>query len=194
VVSSLRDEPSEVPSGLLAGCMDDGHHNAAIGDGVDVMLRGLMGVGLSLVPEECAKAVNSELVDAQHHPFEELTVADEGAGGVCSDVPRHGGHDVYGGVCGQPLTDAGGTMTDGGDADGDMVSAIEGVAEGRDEAAFAAFVLYAGLGVVGEGPFRSAETGDHSGLGRLRHFAVVGGVGLAGDDEDLSDTDVRDSE
>jgi len=26
------------------------------------------------------------------------------------------------------------------------------------------------------------------------HFAVVGGVGLAGDDEDLSDTDVRDSE
>jgi hypothetical protein len=81
-----------------------------------------------------------------------------------------------------------------GDADGDMVFAIEGVAEGRDEAAFAAVVLDAGLGVVGEGPFRSAETGDHSSLGGPRYFAVVGGVGLTGDDEDLSDTDVPDSE
>src|SRR5712664_3172140 len=130
--------------------------------------------------------MNAELVDAEHHPCEEGAVADEGAGGVCSDVPRHGGHDVYGGVCGQPLTDTGRTVTDRGDADGDMVSAIEGVAEGRDEAAFAAVVLYAGLGGVGEGPLRSAETGDHSGLGCLRHLAVVGGVGLAGDDEDFS--------
>ena len=59
---------------------------------------------------------------------------------------------------------------------------------------FAAVVLYAKLGVVGERPFGSVEAGDHSGLRRLRDFAVVGGVGLAGDDEDLSDTDVPDSE
>jgi hypothetical protein len=50
------------------------------------------------------------------------------------------------------------------------------------------------LGVVGEGPCGSVEAGDHSGLGGLRHFAVVGGVGLTGDDEDLSDADVLDGE
>jgi hypothetical protein len=75
-----------------------------------------------------------------------------------------------------------------------MVPAIEGVAERWDEAAFAAVVLYSGLGVVGEDPFVSAEAGDHSGLGGLWDFAVVGGVGLTGDDEDLSDTDVLDTE
>jgi hypothetical protein len=31
-------------------------------------------------------------------------------------------------------------------------------------------------------------------LGLLGNFAVVGGVGLSGDDEDFSDTDVLDSE
>ena len=85
-------------------------------------------------------------------------------------------------------------MADRGDADGHTVTAIQRVAEGWDEAAFAAVVLYAELGVVGERPFGSVEAGDHSGLRRLRDFAVVGGVGLAGDDEDLSDTDVPDSE
>ena len=85
-------------------------------------------------------------------------------------------------------------MADRGDADGHTVTAIQRVAEGWDEAAFAAVVLYAELVVVGERPFGSVEAGDHSGLRRLRDFAVVGGVGLAGDDEDLSDTDVPDSE
>ena len=85
-------------------------------------------------------------------------------------------------------------MADGGDADRDMVAAIEGVAEGWGEAAFVAVVLYAGLRVVSENPFGSAKAGDHAGFGRLRDFAVVGGVGLTGDDEDLSDTDVLDGE
>jgi hypothetical protein len=50
------------------------------------------------------------------------------------------------------------------------------------------------VGVVGEEPFGSAEGGDHSGLGRLLYFAVVGGIGLTGDDEDLSDAYVPDGE
>jgi hypothetical protein len=64
------------------------------------------------------------------------------------------------------------------------------VAEGWDEAALATVVLHAGLGVVGEEPFGSAETGDHCGVGRLGDFAVVGGVGLTGDGENLSDADL----
>ena len=67
-----------------------------------------------------------------------------------------------------------------------MVAGIEGVAEGWNETAFVTVVLDAGLRVVGENPFRSAEAGDHSGLSRLRDFALVGGVGRTGDDEDLS--------
>jgi len=97
-------------------------------------------------------------------------------------------------VGGEPLADAGGTVADGVDADGDMVAAVESVAEGWGEAAFVAVVLYAGLRVVGENPSGSAEAGDHAGLGRQRDFAVVCGVGLTGDDEDLSDTDVLDGE
>ena len=98
------------------------------------------------------------------------------------------------GVCRQPLTDAGRALADRGDADWDMVPAIEGIAEGWGEAAFVTIVLDAGLGVIGEDPFGSAEAGDHASLGRLGDFAVVGGIGLTGDDEDLSDTDVLDGE
>ena len=47
-------------------------------------------------------------------------------------------------------------MADGGDTYGDMVAAIEGVAEGWNETASVAVVLDAGLRVVGEKsiPFR----------------------------------------
>jgi len=47
-------------------------------------------------------------------------------------------------------------VADGGDADGDMVAAIEDVAEGWYETAFVTVVLDAGLRVVGEKsiPFR----------------------------------------
>jgi hypothetical protein len=67
VIGGLCDKPWEVPSRILARCTDEGHHHASIGARVDVMLRGLMGIGLSLVPEESAKAMNSKLVDARLH-------------------------------------------------------------------------------------------------------------------------------
>jgi hypothetical protein len=58
VIGGLRNEAWEVPSSLLAGGKDDGHHHAAIRACVDVMFRGLMGVGLSLVPEQGVEAIS----------------------------------------------------------------------------------------------------------------------------------------
>src|SRR5207302_6508779 len=87
------------------------------------------------------EAMSAELVDAEDHPFEEGAVADQDSGRVCSDVSRHGGHEVDGRVCRQPLTDAGRALADRGDADWDMVPAIEGIAEGWGEAAFVTIVL-----------------------------------------------------
>ncbi|MCU1224197.1 MAG: hypothetical protein JWQ42_2290 [Edaphobacter sp.] len=41
------------------------------------MLGFLVGVGLSLMPEDGAEAVRAELIDAAHHAVEERTVARE---------------------------------------------------------------------------------------------------------------------
>src|SRR5262249_8955800 len=92
VIGRLRDEPWELPAGVFAGCMDKSDHHSSIGVRIDIVLRGLMRIGLSLVPEERAKAMDSELVDPQHHPCEERAVADERSIGVCSDESCHGGH------------------------------------------------------------------------------------------------------
>jgi hypothetical protein len=83
-------------------------------------------------------------------------------------------------------------VADGGGGDGDAVADEHGVAEGGSEAAFFAGVLGAGLRVVGDAPGGAVEGGDHVGLGCLGDLAVVGGVGLAGDEKDLADTDVLD--
>jgi len=68
------------------------------------------------------------------------------------------------------------------------------VTVGLEAGIILAIVLYSELGVVGERPLRSVETHDHSGLRHLRYLAVVGGVGLTGDDEDLSYAYVRNGE
>lgn len=83
-------------------------------------------------------------------------------------------------------------MPDSSDGNGYMVFAIERITEGRNKTAFAAVVLYAGLGVVGYAPGGAVERYNHAGLCGLTHLAVVSGVGLSGYDEYLANTDVRD--
>ena len=51
----------------------------------------------------------------------------------------------------------------------------------------------AGLRIIGEPPHLAVEGGDASALGHLPFLAVIGRVGLAGDDKHLADTDVRDA-
>jgi hypothetical protein len=69
VIGGLRNEAWEVPSSLLAGGKDDGHHHAAIRACVDVMFRGLMGVGLSLVPEQGVEAISWRRIPTTWNTF-----------------------------------------------------------------------------------------------------------------------------
>lgn len=91
---------------------------------------------------------------------------------------------------GQPLAHARRADACRHDADGDFQALGQRVAEGREEAAAAA--ARAGLRVVREPPRLAIERRDEAGLGLLFLLAVVGGVGLAGDDEDFAEADVRD--
>ena len=50
------------------------------------------------------------------------------------------------------------------------------------------------VGVVGDAPGGAVEGSDHAGLSGLCYLAVVGGVGLAGDEEDLAHSHVQDVE
>src|SRR5579871_177457 len=81
-------------------------------------------------------------------------------------------------------------MPNGGNSDRHVISAVECIAKRRSEATLLAVVLSSRLGVVGEPPCLSAEGRNHTGLGYLRNLAIVGRVGLTGDDEDFAHANV----
>ena len=89
---------------------------------------------------------------------------------------------------GQPFADAGGTYGAGDESDWDSEVPGEAVSERGEEAA--SVPTRAGLRVVGEPPIGPDESGDETGAGLLFFFAVVGGIGLPGDHEYLTDADV----
>lgn len=83
-------------------------------------------------------------------------------------------------------------MANVGDTDGHVIFAVKRIAKSWDEATLVAGVLHAGLRIVGNAPGRAIEGDNHSRFGDLKDFAVVGCVGLAGDNEDFAEADVGD--
>ena len=91
---------------------------------------------------------------------------------------------------GQPLAHTGCANPAGDDAHRHVEALRHGIAKWRDETAAPA--ARAGLGIVGELPAFAVERGDLAGLGGLLFLAVIGGVGLSGDDEHLAHADMFD--
>src|SRR6185369_3328333 len=68
VVAHLGDEPGELPTGLLGRGADDGGEAVAVLVAGRVLpRRGLVAVGLALVPEHRAETAGPEAEDAGHH-------------------------------------------------------------------------------------------------------------------------------
>jgi hypothetical protein len=199
VIGGLGNEPGNVPAGLFLGGADKFFHESAVLRAGELAVGWVAGAGLAsirfpLMPEDGAKTVWAVGIDSLHQVVVERAGAFPlvGAGGFDECIERGMDFDFF--AFHEPLPDAGCAMACRSNGDGDFVFGSHCVAECGDEAAAGTVVVSAGLGVVGRCPFFAVEGDDEIGSGLLFFRAVVGGIGLAGDDEDLADADVIDCE
>ena len=192
VVAGLRDKPRRLPADVSAGVLDDLRQALAVvlarkGPGGIV----LVGVAFSLVPEHRSEAVRPHGL----HPRDELGIGGAIARPRAVWQPHHPAFE--GRRIGkrrpfrQPLPHARRADTAGDESYWHVEPSCDRVAERWHEASHRA--AGAGLRIIGEPPRRAVEGGDASALRHLPFLAVIGRVGLAGDDKYLADTDVRDA-
>src|SRR5713101_370366 len=189
-IADLSDEPGEIPTGIASRFANDMLEQPAVIIACDLVFGFLIGIRFTLVPEQSPKATGAQLVNAFHQSIKKFAGAFQ--------IIWSGGHEEFrirrryfnALALGKPLPHAGGAVAHAGHCNGNVVSLIERIAEGRNKAAFRAMVLDSWLRIVGDAPGVSAERNHHARFGLLADLAVVGGVGLARDYEDFSNANV----
>ena len=101
----------------------------------NVVLRLLVGIRLTLMPQHRAEAVRSELPHAADHAIKELAGRAPFSGADLGHEFPHGRRDVDAVSLWQPLPHARRSMADACDPDRHVVPGVHRIAERRDEAA-----------------------------------------------------------
>src|SRR5579859_1016436 len=185
-IADLSDKPGKIPTSLAPRRADNVFQHPPVIIAGDLVFGLLISVRLSLVPEQSAKAATAQLVDSFHHAVKEFAAAFQGVGGVRHHKFRVCRRHFNSFSFEQPVPHAGAAVAYGGHRDGDVISLIKRIAEGRNKTALCTVVLHSGLGIVGDAPGVSAERNHHSRFGLLAYFTVVGGVGLSRNHKNFS--------
>ena len=190
MIAHLGDEPRDAPAGGGARGCNDALQILAILGRRDFAVRRLTGIGFALMPEQGAEAAGAEGFFSGDNFIKQGAGADPPVGAGGDGVHAGGGRSGHGVAGGQPFAHAGGTDAQGDESDGHLKAGGHGVTEGGQKTA--AFAAGSGFGITGRLPMaiQNVIGDDERTFGGLFFFAVIGGIGLAGDQKNFTNADM----